>query len=377
MTPSRQTRTRNTAKRLVGAGAVAAGLALAPLGVSAAFADVSAPSAPAQPSAPTAPSSPTGSTATASSAPQCQLFGPLEGVFAAFESGWNTQAGSHGAPTFGNQLPDIANDFANGTQCPPQAPSGGGGAPSLAPPSGGGGGSSEGPQCQLFDPLTNGIETFEQQWNAQAGSQGGPEFGGSGPFPDIAAQIAQGAQCAAPTASSGGAPSLPAPPSGGGGGGSSEGPQCKLFDPLTSAVESIEQGWNSQAGSHGAPTFGGSGPFPDIAAQIAQGAMCANPAATSPSNGGGNQTGGGGSSQSGNQGSGGTGAATSSSSSQSGGSGTLTSSSVSGSGGSGSLAYTGEPSWIPLAGVAALALAGLFALLAIGLRLVGRAATRS
>lgn len=376
----------STFKKIVGAGAATAALVLAPVGVSmAAASGVPAPSG-----------------AKASGAPSqlCDLFSPLQGVFAEFESQWNQQAASHGAPGFDphGPLPDIAGQMAGGTGCATQSPSGApsglpGSAPSApaAPPSapgnGSGGGNSEGPQCSIFDPLTGGIEQFEQAWNAQAGSQGAPEFGDKGPFPDIAAQIASGAQCNAPSTSGGGAPPAPggapsglpggAPPAPGGGSG---GPQCQIFDPLASGVQQIEAAWNDQAGSHGAPTFGGQ--IPDIAAQIDNGAGCSGVTPLGSTTGsGGSNPGGSGSGNGSTGGSGGSGndASTSpnggSSSSDSGstpadssgGSGVTTAAS-----GSGSLPFTGEPTWIPLTGLLALVVAGASALLALGLRLAAR-----
>ncbi|HUY63360.1 MAG TPA: hypothetical protein VMV14_02455 [Acidimicrobiales bacterium] len=343
--------------KLLGVGVASAALALAPFAAGVAGA---APSHVAS---------------SAAAGPQCQLFSPLEGAFYQFEAAWNAQAGSQGAPSFGapsfassGQLPDIAGQMAAGSGCPISTGSSGTPAPPSgvpAPPSSGGG--SGGPQCQLFSPLEGGIEQFEQAWNSQAGSQGAPEFGGKGPFPDIAAQMASGSGC--PISSSSGGPGLPSAPSSGG--GSSSAPQCALFTPLAAGVEQVEQGFDSGSGQS---TFTGSN---DIAAQILTGSGCA------PTSGSGsNTTSGGGNTQSstGSQGgSSGGGSATSPSSGNSGSSGgaTLADNSVTGSdagtgGGSGSLPFTGEPSWIPLAGLIALVLAAMAALAAIALRLAGR-----
>jgi hypothetical protein len=376
----------STFRKIVGAGAATAALVLAPVGVGmAAAGGVPAPS---------------GAKASGVPAQLCQLFSPLQGVFAEFESQWNQQAASQGAPGFDpdGPLPDIAGQMAGGTGCPTQSPGGApsglpsgppsapGGAPS-APGGGSGGGSSEGPQCQIFDPLTGGIEQFEQAWNAQAGSQGAPEFGDKGPFPDIAAQIASGAQCNAPSTSGGGAPSglpggAPSAP-GGGSGGSGGGPQCQIFDPLASGVQQIEAAWNAQAGSQGAPTFGGQ--IPDIAAQIDNGAGCSgvtplgSTSGSGGSNSGGSSGSGSGSGSTGGSGGSGDGASTSpSGGSSSSDSGSTLADSSGGSGattaasGSGSLPFTGEPTWIPLTGLLALVVAGASALFALGLRLTAR-----
>ncbi|MHB8593566.1 MAG: hypothetical protein ACYDB3_04430, partial [Acidimicrobiales bacterium] len=297
-----------TLKKIVGAGAATAVMVLAPLGVALAGANP-APVAAANGA----------SSAAASPGPQCQLFSPLEGGILQFETAWNAQAGSQGAPEFGapsfassGQLPDIAGQMAAGTGCPATS-SGSPGAPSglpSGPPSSGGG--SGGPQCQLFSPLEGGIEQFEQAWNAQAGSQGAPEFGGKGPFPDIAAQMASGSGC--PIGSSSGSP-VPAPPSSGGG---SSAPQCQLFIPLAGGIAQIEAAWNSGPGASGAPTFGNQ--IPDIAAQILSGSGCSagTPSNSTSPSGGGNTP-----SSTGGQGgsSGGTGSATSPSGSSSGTSG--------------------------------------------------------
>ena len=222
---------------------------------------------------------------------------------------------------------------------------------------------SSGQQCALIDPLATALQQVESQWNTNAGPHGAPQFGGQ--IPDIAYEVDSGAGCSGITAaltpvSSG---------SGSGGSGSSEPQQCQLIDPVAGALQEIEEQWNTNAGSHGAPEFGAGQSFPDIAYEIDSGAGCSGvselgaPKTTSssspaPPSG------------------------TTGSSGSNGGSGAVISASSgfgtgSTSAGSGALAMTGEPSWIPTAGILALVLAALAALASIGLRLAGRRTTRT
>lgn len=360
------------ARKMIGAGAAAGLLVLGPLGAAAAFGATHT----------------TSTTRTAdNSAPQCQLFGPIEGGIQQFEQQWNASVPS-GAPKFGNPLPDIAAQLAAITGCaptspsaptPPSPPGGGGGAPSGLPsgvpsapgaPGGGSGsgGSGSAPQCALFDPVTGGLQQVENAWNTNSGQY---TFTGSN---DVAAAIDNGAGCSgtkplvAPSGSGSG--------SSGGSGGSGSAPQCQLFTPLEGGIEQVEQQIDTNSG--GQNPFAGSN---DIAQQMASKSGC--PITTSGSgsgSGSGNNTSGSGGGNTSGTTQGGSSDGTTSSSSSGGtdsGGGAATaadfgtgSSGTSGSGGA--LAFTGEPSWIPLAGVLLLILAGLSGLVAIGMRVVAR-----
>ncbi|MHB8681421.1 MAG: hypothetical protein ACYDA2_04915 [Acidimicrobiales bacterium] len=355
----------NRLTKFCGAAGTAAVLVLAPIGAGAASAVTH------------------GAQTADSSAPQCQLFGPVEGGIEQFEQAFDSGSGQK---VFTGQA-DIAQQFATGSGCPIPASSGGGapsGLPSgvpAGPPSSGGGGSSSAPQCQLFDPVTGGLQQVEAAFDSGSG-QGA--FAGSN---DVAAAIDSGAGCTgtkpltAPSggSSGGGAPSgLPAGPPSSGGGGSSSGPQCQLFDPVTGGIQQAEAAFDSGSGQG---AFTGSN---DVAAAIDSGAGCTGtkPLTASSGSSGSSSSGGGNpqSSTGGQGGSSGGGSTTSPSGGSSGGSGggatfadnggSATSAGT--GGGSGSLPFTGEPSWIPLAGVIALVLALVAALLAIGLRVAAR-----
>jgi len=165
------------------------------------------------------------------------------------------------------------------------------------------------------------------------------------------------------------------PPGGAGqsGGGA---PQCQIVTPIASALETIEQTWNSQAGGQGAPTFGGS-QVPDVANEIATSAGCPsitpNTSGGTTSEGTGTGTGGstGGSTSGGSSfGTGGGSSSPATLADTGSGTGGGTSGGAGASGGT--LAYTGEPGWVTPVGILAAAVALMSAAAAVALRRLGR-----